>query len=302
MDACAAARSDWAAFRAFCWSWLSRRASRSPSATLSPTSTRRSMTLPPTRNPRLLSRRARISPVRAAVLSNCVICTPKARTSVASAGGGVGCSHPRSTKLTMIAVLAVHGMVSKSFLEPTWRTHSAAAPSEDFQGVVRDHALLVGRDDVNPGPTCPGRNQACARRIDRRVCRLIQFDAEPAGFPADPRAERGGVLSDAGREHDGVQALHRNGQRSEGEAGPIDKVIQSQLGAWILAGEQITDVVADAGQTLEPAIVIEQVLDGIGGHALLREQVEDDAGVELPGACAHGQAVQRREAHGAVDT
>src|SRR3954452_20535296 len=234
MDACAAAASDWAPFRAFCWSWLSRRASRSPLATLFPTSTRRSMTLPPTRNPRLLSRRDWISPVRADVLSNCAVRTPKARTSVASAGGGVGCSHPRSTKLTMIAVLAVHGMVSKSFLEPTWRTRSAAAPSEDFQGVVRDHALLVGRDDVTPGSTSPGRNQACPRRIDRRVCRLIQFDAEPAGFPADPRADRGGVLSDAGREHDGVQALHRGGQRAEGEASPVDEVIQGEPGARVV--------------------------------------------------------------------
>src|SRR3954466_9830273 len=222
MDACAAARSDWAAFRAFCWSWLSRRASRSPSATLSPTSTRRSMTLPPTRNPRLLSRRARISPVRAAVLSNCVICTPKARTSVASAGGGVGCSHPRSTKLTMIAVLAVHGMVSKSFLEPTRRTHSAVPPpSEDFQGMVRYHALLVGRDDISPDPACPGRNQSCPLRVGRSVGRLVEFDAKPAGSLTDRRADRGGVLSDAGREDDSVEAFQGCCQRAEGDASPV---------------------------------------------------------------------------------
>src|SRR3954453_21719243 len=223
IDACAAATSDWAAFRAFCWSWLSRRASRSPWATVFPMSTRRSITLPPTRNPRLLSRRARISPVRADVLSNCVVCTPRARTSVASAGGGAGCSHPRSTKLTMIAVLAVHGMVSTSFMGPTRRTSSALAPpSENFQGMVRDHALLVGRDDINPDPACPGRNQACTRRIDRRVGRLIQFDAKPAGCLTDRRADGGGVLSDAGCEDDSVDPLQGCCQRAEGEASPVD--------------------------------------------------------------------------------
>src|SRR5688572_10157710 len=97
--------------------------------------------------------------------------------SVASAGGGAGCSHPRSMKLAMIAVLAVHGMVSKSFMGPTQRINSAAVPPlEDFQGMVRDHALLVGRDDINPDPACPGRDQTRALRIGP----LIQFDAKPA--------------------------------------------------------------------------------------------------------------------------
>ena len=121
-------------------------------------------------------------------------------------------------------------------MEPAQRTCSAALPSEDFQGMVRDHALLVGRDDINPDPAGRRRNQACACRIRRRVCRLIQVDAKPAGLPTDPRPDHGGVFSDAGREDDGVQALDRGGQRAEGKAGPIDEVIQSQLGARIVAG------------------------------------------------------------------
>jgi hypothetical protein len=69
--------------------------------------------------------------------------------------------------------------------------------------MVRDHALLVGRDDINPDLACPGRDQP--RPV--RVGRLIQFDAKPAGSLTDPCADRGGVLSDARGEDYGVKPL-----------------------------------------------------------------------------------------------
>jgi len=98
--------------------------------------------------------------------------------------------------------------------------------------MVRDHALLVGRDDINPDPACPGRNQAPPLGVGR----LVQFDAEPAGFLADPRADRGGVLADAGREDDSVEAFQGCCQRTEGDASPVDEVIQGELGARVVAG------------------------------------------------------------------
>ena len=65
--------------------------------------------------------------------------------------------------------------------------------------------------------------------------------------------------------------------------------------------EQVAHVVADAGETLQAALPVEQVRDRRGAHALLRDQVEHDAGIELARARAHRQAVERGEAHGALD-
>ena len=56
-----------------------------------------------------------------------------------------------------------------------------------------------------------------------------------------------------------------------------------------------------AGKALEAAVAIEQVLDRSRIHAFLLDEVEHDTGIDLARPRAHGQAVERGEAHRAFD-
>src|SRR5690606_5119354 len=62
-------------------------------------------------------------------------------------------------------------------------------------------------------------------------------------------------------------------------------------------GEQILHVAAELRDAEQARLLVEKVLDLSDRHALLGEQVEDDPGVEVATACAHGQSGERREAH-----
>ena len=66
----------------------------------------------------------------------------------------------------------------------------------------------------------------------------------------------------------------------------------------IVAGQQGPHVVADAGDTEQSGLVIEQIAHLGRGHPLLLHQVENDARIEIAAAAAHGQAIERRKAHG----
>ena len=69
----------------------------------------------------------------------------------------------------------------------------------------------------------------------------------------------------------------------------------------IAAGEQIAYVVGDARETAQPGAVVEEVLDVRGAVALLGQQIQHHTGIELAAPGAHGQPVERGEAHRAVD-
>ena len=68
--------------------------------------------------------------------------------------------------------------------------------------MARDHQLLVGRDhpDGDAAPIGGDARPACL------VGRGIELDAQPRGVAAHRRADRGGVLADAGGEDDGRRA------------------------------------------------------------------------------------------------
>ena len=68
---------------------------------------------------------------------------------------------------------------------------------EKAPGMARDHQFFVGRNH-------PGCNPAARRaqaRAARRIGGKIKFHPEPGSGAADPFADRGGVLADAGGEH-----------------------------------------------------------------------------------------------------
>ena len=75
-----------------------------------------------------------------------------------------------------------------------------------------------------------------------------------------PRIVRA-ALADAGGEHDAVDPAHRGRQRTGLAGDPVDEIVERQCRTRLVAGEQVADVVADAGQALEAAIVVEEPLD-----------------------------------------
>ena len=67
------------------------------------------------------------------------------------------------------------------------------------------------------------------------------------------------------------------------------------------AREQLPHVVTDAREALEPTLIVEKALNRFRVHPFLAHEVEHNAGVELPRPCAHGQTIERREAHRAFE-
>ena len=129
----------------------------------------------------------------------------------------------------------------------------------------------------------------------------VKLKPEPGEAPRHGLANGRRVLADAGGEDEAVDAAHGGRQHPGEERDAVDEIVERELGARLGAREQVSHVVADAGQPLEPAVVIEQMLDLVGAHALLGQEIEHDAGVELARARSHRQAVERGEAHGAFD-
>jgi hypothetical protein len=105
------------------------------------------------------------------------------------------------------------------------------------------------------------------------------LDAEPGETLNNRFANGGRVLTDAGGEHEPVDAAHGGGEKACKQRDAIGEAIECQPGAGSRACEQFAHVVADAGQPLEAALVVKQALDIPGAHALLAHEVKDDAGV-----------------------
>jgi len=61
-------------------------------------------------------------------------------------------------------------------------------------------------------------------------------------------------------------------------------------------------VARDAGEPLQSALVIEEVLDGGAAHALFSQEIENDARIQLSRPRPHRQAIEGGEAHRAFDT
>ena len=67
------------------------------------------------------------------------------------------------------------------------------------------------------------------------------------------------------------------------------------------AALQFPHVVADAGEPLQAALAVEEVLHLRRAHAFLREEIQHHAGIELAGRVPIGKAVERRKAHRAFN-
>ena len=81
-------------------------------------------------------------------------------------------------------------------------------------------------------------------------------------------------------------------------ADTVDEQSDRFLRRRFVTDQQGSHVVADAGNAKQPGLVIEQIAHLGRGHALLLHQVENDTRIEVAAPAAHGQAIERRKAHG----
>src|SRR5262245_49393816 len=120
-----------------------------------------------------------------------------------------------------------------------------------------------------------------------RIGGRIELDPEPGQPRADTAADERSVLADATGKDETVDAAHGCGERCRLALDAIDEVVDRDPGERRLGGEQVAHVVADTGEPLQPAFLVEEPLEPRAIPALGSHEVEQYAGVDLSGARAH---------------
>ena len=157
-----------------------------------------------------------------------------------------------------------------------------------------DHQIFIRRNHPGRGAAAWARDHCPAGCI----CALIQIHAEPCGVLANPAPDFRRVLPDSGGEDQRVDPAEGGGHGAQFAADTVHEQSDRLLRRRIVAGQQGSHVVADAGNTKQSGLVIEKIAHLGRGHPLLLHQVENDARIEVAAPAAHGQAIERRKAHG----
>ena len=88
----------------------------------------------------------------------------------------------------------------------------------------------------------------------------IKCDAEPSEPFDNPAADRDRIFAYAGRKYEGVEPLERSRQHPRVEPDPVHEIIDGERCARVSASLEFSHVVADAGQTLQTAVAVEELL------------------------------------------
>src|SRR5258705_13141849 len=124
------------------------------------------------------------------------------------------------------------------------------------QCMLRDHQFFVGRYDVD-------RNTAVGTGYQARVAGilgLVERHTKPSELTGDLSPDAHRVFADTGCKDESVEALQRGRKHAGGEAYPIDEIIDRQLRFGIFAGLQLTHIVADARESLQSTVAVEEIL------------------------------------------
>ncbi len=109
------------------------------------------------------------------------------------------------------------------------------------------------------------------------------------------------MLADAAREHERVDAAQHADERADlagrAKAEKIDGFARRRL----FAGQKFRHIVRDAGNALQPAIVIQHAFDGFFVQLGFAHEVQQNADVESAGTRAHYETFQNRKAHRRVE-
>src|SRR5262252_8394106 len=120
---------------------------------------------------------------------------------------------------------------------------SAAA---DRARVARDHALLIGRNDPGREQRIGGRNAGPLARVGTR----IELEPQPGQPLTYPAADDRGVLADAARKDEAVDAAHGGGECRRLALDAMDEIVDGDPGKRRLGSKQVAHIVADAGEPL----------------------------------------------------
>jgi len=112
------------------------------------------------------------------------------------------------------------------------------------------------------------------------------------------------VLSDAASEDEQVNATEESRVRADNFAHGSGKDVQRKSGAGIVDANplyQRLHIALTGGESEETALMVEQIFKLIDAEFLIAQKIEEDAGVEIAGARAHGDAAGGSESHRRVD-
>jgi len=99
-----------------------------------------------------------------------------------------------------------------------------------------------------------------------------------------------------------VAATKRGGEVARIKPDPIDEMVKGQRCAVRCTLQQFANIIADAGQPLQPAFLVQELPHGSRTHPLFAQQIEHHTRIDLSRPGSHRQAIERSKAHRAFDT
>ena len=112
------------------------------------------------------------------------------------------------------------------------------------------------------------------------------------------------VLTDATGEYKKVDTAEQRNVGTDYLADGRGKGIQGQNGAGIVRASTLFEslyIALATGKSIETALVIDQIFNGVGAEFFRAQKVEKDTGIKIAGTRAHGDSASGSKAHGGVD-
>lgn len=153
------------------------------------------------------------------------------------------------------------------------------------------HPFLVGRNHQYIDTAVPGTDM----EIVARVGFSIQTDAQPLGLQADAAPDFGGVLADATRKHQRIEAAGCRCQRAQLANDTVAEEIDGFLRFGLVAGEQGAHILGDTRDAEQTRLLVEHPGHFLDAEAFGFHQVQHDPGVEIAAARSHHQSIDGRK-------
>ncbi len=172
------------------------------------------------------------------------------------------------------------------------RREGAARPAPRRRPPVRGRRGHA-RQSRLPATSASGSARSFASRVE--------LDAEEAEPLAHACAHEAGVLADAAREGECVEAAERGRHRRDCRREPVREDLEREPRARLCGSLQLLDARRDAREPEQARLVLERPAEFVGVEATRAQKVQDDLGVEGARAGRHRDAVERAEPHRRVD-
>src|SRR5436305_6084660 len=121
----------------------------------------------------------------------------------------------------------------------------------------RNHQLFIGRDHPNGDFARVGGDS----RTITTVGLGVELDSEPGGRLTDTASHLGRVLADAGGKNQAIDPAQCRRHRSYLLGCAIHKIVHCQASSWVTASEQFAYIAADARDTEQTRLLVEDCFD-----------------------------------------